>query len=271
MSEAAKAKPRVPTVHKMAQLVDVFTADRPVWPLHQLASELSWDKSTTHRFATELVAIGLLDRDSDGSFLLGRLCLELAAVYQSTKPERERLVRQVDEIATMTGLTTQLGILEADVVNVIACIEGTSALKAAATLGQRLPLHATGMGKAVLWQLGQQEIESLLPQHLPELTEHTITSRAQLVVHLQEIGDTGFARADSEYAEGLYVLAIPLPRETFGVPSSLCCAGPSPSVGGGDRWDRAEKALRRVDAELTNRPRLSIARGHADTGEQESH
>lgn len=248
--EAATAKPRVPTVRKVAELVGVFTADRPTWPLHELAAELSWNKSTTHRFATELVAIGLLDRDPDGNFQLGRLCLELAAVYQSTKPERERLARQVDEIASTTGLTAQLGILEGDAVSVIACVEGSSALKAAASLGQRLPLHATGMGMAVLWQLSKQEFESLIPEQLPALTDHTITSRTQLAARLQGIGDMGLARVESEYAEGLYVLAIPLPRGIFGVPSSLCCAGPSPSVSGSDQWDRAERALRSVYADL---------------------
>lgn len=144
---------RIPTVHKLAQLLEVFTPAQPRWRLADLARELGWDGATTHRFARALADISMIDLDEDGNYTVGVLPQRLAAVAAGSEPGRHDLLQRLAEIAEQTELTTQVGLLDRGEAVVVASQEGRGALNAAASLGERLPLHATAMGKAMLVQL----------------------------------------------------------------------------------------------------------------------
>jgi IclR family pca regulon transcriptional regulator len=48
-----------------------FTPERPVWGISDLADELSMSRSTTHRYALTLTALGYLVQDTHRKYLLG--------------------------------------------------------------------------------------------------------------------------------------------------------------------------------------------------------
>lgn len=251
MTTEPRRKPRVQTLRTMEELLRAFTPDRPLWKLHELAGHLGWDKATTYRFLTELVSIGVLERDDEDNYTVGLFCLELASVYLSTNPQRRLLVQRVDEIAAVSGLTTQLGIFDGDGITIVAYSEGDGPLRAAAKLGQRLPLHASALGKAVLTQLDEETIQALLPERLRPFTARTVQDRAELIREIRAARVDQLIRVDSEYAEGLYVIAIPIPPMAFAsAPAALCCAGPSPSIAP-SKWRLAEQSLRQTHAEIT--------------------
>lgn len=61
-------------------------------------------------------------------------------------------------------------------------------------VGRTLPAYATALGKALLAELMDSEIEELLPETFEALTEHTITDRAAL---LEECAQIRLAHAGS--------------------------------------------------------------------------
>jgi DNA-binding IclR family transcriptional regulator len=227
----------------MVDLLEAFTPATPHWKLRDLARELGWDIATTHRFLKALVDIGMRDADDELTYRIGPLPLQLAAVSTSAQPAWGNLVRRIAEIAELTRLTTQIGILAGDRVAIVASQESRGALKAAASLGERLPLHATAGGKAILAQLSDDEVGALLPERLPAYTEHTLVDRHDLVRQLADVRETGMARADSELAQGLYAVGVPLPAGTLGAAkAALVCAGLSRTFIP-DQWDQAERTL----------------------------
>jgi DNA-binding IclR family transcriptional regulator len=167
------------------------------------------------------------------------LPLQLAAVYLGSDGAHGRLVQRLREIALETGLTTQLGVRVDDRVVIVASEEGSDAVKAAAMLGARLPLHNTAVGKAILAQMTDEEIVALLPEKLEAATANTITSRTALLEQIGEIRTSGIARADSELSEGLCAMSVPLPGSFGTALAGLTCAGPPPSILPAS-WDRAE-------------------------------
>lgn len=241
------SRPRVSTVAKLRDLLVLFTPQRQTWVLSELAEELDWDVATTHRLANALVEIELLTRrDGESSYQLGPLALELGSVYLSMRPEREQIIAAMEGLARDTGLTAQIGILAGDRVSIVESHESDSPLRAAALLGERLPLHATAVGKALLAQLTDEQVAELLPAELERFTEHTITDREALLVQLGKIREDGVARVDNELSEGLCALAVALPAGSYGPEvSSLTCAGPPPSILP-DSWRDAEETLRIV-------------------------
>lgn len=234
---------RIPTLRKMSQLLDLFTPGRPSWRVPDLAAALEWDGATTHRFARALAEIGMLDVDDDHMYRVGVQPQRLSAVANRAHPQRRDLMQRLGEIAEATEFTTQVGVLDRGEVVIIASQEGSGALNAAAKLGERLPLHATAVGKAILGQLPEDQVREILPAKLQKLTERTVTDRDKLMEEIRRDVERGFAVADSELSQGVYAVAVPLPESWFGGHAgALACIGPSREFVP-DRWSEAEAVL----------------------------
>jgi IclR family KDG regulon transcriptional repressor len=245
--ERSGDRPRIPTLRKMAELLQLFTPERPEWRMSELAREMGWSEPTTHRFLAAMVEIDMLSPRPSGAFGVGVLPVRLGAVYMSAEPRRQALLARTEQLAEQTGLTTQVGVLDGAAVSIVASREGSSAIKAAANLGERLPLHATAAGKAILSQLPGHGI---LPRRLERFTDATLTDRDELRAQVAAVAAGELARADSEWAPGLYALAVPVPAGWFeGHAAAVSCAGPSPALGTGE-WELAAELLAGLRAEL---------------------
>lgn len=64
------------------------------------------------------------------------------------------------------------------------------------------------MGKIILADLTNAEIDTLLPDKLEAFTRYTITDRDFLIQQLAEIRAVGYATLDSEIEEGLFSVAV---------------------------------------------------------------
>lgn len=248
--EAGSVSPRptLSTLDKVADLLRAFVPERPKWKLQEVAVHLGWDKATTHRFLTKLVALKFLERDEEGNFSLGTFVLDLSALYMSATPIRRRLARVMEEVRDRTGLTTQAGYLDGNDLVIALSEEGNTLVKASATLGAHLPLHATAIGKAILSQLPASDVEVLLKDRLPAFTERSLTTRKRVLAEIAAVQDSGLAAASSELENGLDAIAVALPRSVFGVPAGLGCSGPSDGVAA--RREEAEAALRQAAADV---------------------
>jgi IclR family transcriptional regulator, KDG regulon repressor len=245
-------KPRVPTVMKLGELLRAFSTERPSWRVNDLAGHLKWDVATTHRFVKALVEIRLLDQ-RDSGYHIGSLPFELSAIALTDEPQRAELLRWIEEIRDETNLTTQIGVLDDGAVAILASRESRAAIKAAAMLGARLPLHATAAGKAILIQHPDDAIAALLPPTLEAFTSQTIVDRGMLMSELRAARESGIAGVASEVTEGLDALAIPIPAGFFGsAPAALTCIGLSRSLVP-EQWEVAERALRAKAAILADR------------------
>lgn len=246
-------------MHKAGQLLSIFTLDRPAWGLQEMARALDWDVATTHRFAKALVDIRFLEYDEDGTYTIGLLPMELTSVFLSTAPRRRHLLETVEKISDECGLTVQVGVLEEDRVAIVASHESRQALRAAAMLGERLPIHASAVGKAILMQLDSEQARSLIPAKLTAFTANTITSRERLFADIDSSRSSGVTHADGEWSVGLYALAVPIPAGYFTQhPAGLTCVGISREIVPA-QWATAERALRRQAAQFTSEMETTLA------------
>jgi DNA-binding IclR family transcriptional regulator len=166
----------------------------------------------------------------------------------NASPVRQRLARIMEEVRDQTGLTTQAGFLDGTHVVIALSEEGTDLVKASATLGARLPVHATAIGKAVLAQLSNEGIDGILGAGLPALTKRTATTQKRVRQEIEAVRARGLATAESELEDGLDAIAVALPPAVFGVPAGLGCSGPSASVV--QRRDAVEAALRAAATDI---------------------
>jgi len=99
----------VASVERAISILDAFRRDDDALTLAELAARTGFYKSTILRLAGTLVALGYLDRNAAGCYLIGPAPIRLAAISQRTQhpaeiivPVLQALVAETDESASYT-------------------------------------------------------------------------------------------------------------------------------------------------------------------------
>src|SRR5205823_14792352 len=108
-------------------------------------------KSTVHRLATTLTGAGFLEQNSDtGKYRLGVALFELGALVRRRMDVANEARPKLRELLEKTGETVQLGIVDHFSVLYVYEMESRRAIRMAAAVGGRAPLHCTAVGKVLL-------------------------------------------------------------------------------------------------------------------------
>jgi DNA-binding IclR family transcriptional regulator len=93
----------------------------------------------------------------------------------------------------------------------IAISESPHPFRLASSVGMRLHSHATGLGKALLSQLDQDEVgRRLTSVVLPKFTERTVADPACLLEEIDLARRQGYSTDEGEYLPGTRCVAVPL-------------------------------------------------------------
>jgi DNA-binding IclR family transcriptional regulator len=93
-------------------------------------------------------------------------------------------------------------------------------------VGALLPLHATGLGKALLAYLDDDYVTDLVAEGLPKLTGHTHVSAAALRRELTAVREVGYAVEREESLLGEGGVAAPIFDRTGAPIGAVGVAGP---------------------------------------------
>jgi DNA-binding IclR family transcriptional regulator len=125
-----------------------------------------------------------------------------------------------------TRMTVHMGVLDGDEATVIQKVEPPGLLKLATWVGKRMEIHCTGIGKAILAYLPQEQLERLLKSHrLPRHNENTIVSIPKLLEQLKLVRNQGYAIDDEEDEVGLRCIGCPIFDHTGAVVASVSVSG----------------------------------------------
>jgi DNA-binding IclR family transcriptional regulator len=218
--------------------------------LTELSSRLGIPKSSLHSILRTLDHRGWVDADATRStYSLGMNALLIGSSYVDQDPTVIRTSEALDRLASATGETVHLARLELPDVVYLAKRESIHPLRMFSAIGRRLPAHSTALGKVMLAELPDDTVRRLLPEQLPAATEHTITSREELIEHLAEVRRLGYAVDAEEAGLGMRCFAIVLP---FASPAkdAISCSAPTARLDG----DR-EQAI--IESLLETRDQLS--------------
>lgn len=183
--------------------------------LAELAQRLGIPKSSLHSILRTLDHRGWVETDSARtSYSLGMNALLIGASYVDQDPTVLRTSDTMDRLAADTGETIHLARLELPDVVYLAKRESVHPLRMFSAIGRRLPAHATALGKIALAELSDDALRTLLPPTLSGTTEHTITSRDELISHLDEVRRAGYAVDAEEAGIGMRCFAVTLPFQS---------------------------------------------------------
>jgi IclR family pca regulon transcriptional regulator len=200
------------SVGKAFQILSVFSVQRPELTASQIATETGLDRSTTHRFLTTLLDIGVLVQDAASRrYRLGLPLLDYAYVLLNTLEIRRIALSHLHALHRDVEGTLSLGVRDGTQVVLVERSFGPWVPTGGFEIGQRLPMHASATGLAMLAFLAPAELESVLSAlELEVRTPHTLRSQAELADRLAEIRRLGYSTSDEELLVGLQSVAVPI-------------------------------------------------------------
>jgi IclR family acetate operon transcriptional repressor len=201
-------KGSVGTLARGLDILELFAGDSPELTQTEISERLGLPVPTVHRLVKLLTQRGWLVRDPASR----RLRLGLGAARLLPAVRLPDLAREpLRALAERTGETVNLATLDGDEVLYLLSETGSHLLTLRSHVGLRLPVHATGLGKCLLAQLGDDEARRAAGREPYEaLTPKTVTSWAKLRPDLERIRREGVAHSREEFEIGLHSIAVPV-------------------------------------------------------------
>lgn len=203
----------------------------------ELLAALGLPRSSTHGLLRTLLAAGWIELDPDSKrYSLGLKAWQIGQRYDGHRLLLDAGPPLMQALTDETGETVQMARLDG-VENVyIAISPSPNPMRLASNVGMRLHAHATGIGKALLSTLDDDDIARRLHQvAIPRLTAHTITDPDDILSVIAKGRDVGFHVDDEEFIDGCRCVAMPItwPEET-GVAAALSVTMPTSRTD--ERW-----------------------------------
>jgi len=155
-----------------------------------------------------------------GAFTIGSAFLRRTSVVERSRPILRRLMQD-------TGETANLGVENGDQVMFVSQVETHASIRAFFPPGMQSPMHASGIGKALLAYFTADRLEKWLSsQPLERFTPATLTTREALLPALAAIRQSGLSLDNEERTAGMRCVAAPV-FNVFGEPvAGLSVSGP---------------------------------------------
>jgi IclR family transcriptional regulator, KDG regulon repressor len=221
------AKARLSSVANSIRLLTSFSGEEDELGITILAGRLRLAKSTVHRLAATLTSAGFLEQNSEtGKYRLGVALFELGALVRRRMDVANEARPKLRELLEKTGETVQLGIVDHYSVLYVYEMESPRAIRMAAAVGARAPLHCTAVGKVLLAFQPQDYVKQVIETGLTAYTPKTITKRDAVLGMLDDVKLRDHAIDDEESESGLRAIAAPVRNHTGAVIAALGVAAP---------------------------------------------
>lgn len=205
------SQPGASVTSRVLALLRAFDTRHRRLTLTELAARAGLPVPTAHRLAGELVSLGALVRHPDGHYVIGRLLWDIGLLAPLPTGLREVAAPFLADIHAATRATVHLAVRDGEQVLYLDRLSGGTSVPIVSTVGSRLPLHATGVGKVLLAH-APDEVRDAVMGHLTRITPYTITQPSLLATQLEHVRRDGFATTSEEMSLGGCSLAVPVRR-----------------------------------------------------------
>ena len=205
------ARPGVTVVSRVVALLTAFDAQHSRLTLTQLAHRAGVPVPTAHRLVGELASSGLLSRQSDGAYAVGRRMWDVGLLAPGEADLREIASPFMHDLYAATLATVHLAVREGVAALYLDRLAGQRSVPVVSRMGTRLPLHATGVGKVLLAH-APAEVQELALSSLARLTPYTVIQPGRLRRQLEAVRRDGWASTVEEMTLGACSVAVPVRR-----------------------------------------------------------
>lgn len=211
MTEADKIIPPKSVTARALSVLSVFSIDSPSLNLTEICDRTGLALATGYRLVQDLNRANLLDKDeATGTYSLGSKLWEMGMLSALHGRLRESAMPFLLNLQYNSTETVQLATRELTEGMYIEKLSLELSSPVESRIGARIPLHATGIGKALLAWSPAGFLEAFLSQPLKRYSDTTITDPYALQKELQKIRRKGYSNSYQEYHLGSHSIAAPV-------------------------------------------------------------
>jgi DNA-binding IclR family transcriptional regulator len=177
----------------------------------RMAGRLDTSRAASHRFLTTLRDLGYVEKTKEGQFRLTFKVLELGMRKLDGFEIRHNVHPFLQEMSLACGETVNFGHWDGTAIVHLDKINSTEILRLDVGLGAMAPAYCTGLGKAVLAFLPDDELDDYLQSvQWVAMSPKTITDPEKLKAEIKKIRKRGYAVDNEELSIGLRCVAAPI-------------------------------------------------------------
>lgn len=203
-------------------------AERRAATLTVLARDVNLSASTVSRLLDTLVQQGFAEVGDGGAYRVGPRAAQVGHAYDAhdallaaAHPVMRAVVDDLNESANLAALRGEGAVY-------VAQVEGRQLVRMFTQLGAAAPLHASGVGKALLaWRDDADVAARLGPGPYLAFTPHSLTTWPAYVAELARVRAQGHAMDDQERELGVRCVAAPVRDGAGRVVAALSVSAPT--------------------------------------------
>ncbi len=228
-----KGTPTNNSIEKAFAILSVFSQNgRFELGVGEISRILKMHKSTVHRFLRSMEKLGIVEKDEEtGKYRLGLKLYELGNSVSLKKIMVDRARMHLEDLHWYLNETVHFATLKNGEVAYLDKIIADRNFVIISEVGKRLPAHCTGLGKAMLAFLPENEVKRIIREKgLKKFTKNTITDRKKFLEELKRVRERGYAIDNEEIEDGLRCIAAPIFDGKGKVIAAVSISGPSSRI-----------------------------------------
>jgi IclR family transcriptional regulator, pca regulon regulatory protein len=184
------------------EVLQAFDAEHRRMTLSEVAARAAMDRAKARRFLLTLLSLGFVKRNGRQFELTPRV-LQLGYAYQASNQYRAVIQQYLEEITAELGESSSLAVLDGgDVIYVVRSAARHRLMAITLSVGTRLPAAYTSMGRVLLGQLPDPELDAFMERvQLEPFTPSSVILKARA---------QGYSVVDQELDLALRSVAVPV-------------------------------------------------------------
>ncbi len=205
----SEKKSPAPAINRAVAILDELTRESPLG-ISELARRLDLPKSSISNILSAMDQTDLVQRVGQ-SYEPGRRLFEFATAYLADHVPVDMFLNAAKVLPRASEETVVFAELTGTEIVFLARHHGSQPVRLAGEIGHRLPAVATALGQAMLSQIPDDELDSILDQvdELPRFTKNSYRTMAAVRGALRETASRGYARDDELNTEGVVCFSVP--------------------------------------------------------------
>jgi IclR family KDG regulon transcriptional repressor len=225
----------VQTIERTALILETLGHYPGGLSLGELSEKVEFPKGTTHRLLTSLAYFDFIRQDQGSKhYHLGFKLVELGNHLLNHIDLRKEAHPYLIGLSNEVQETVHLVVLDLDKALYIDKVDLHSrrgGLQMVSSLGSRIPLHCTAVGKVLLAYLPETDADVIIQNFNPvQRTRNTITDPSGLKQHIKMVREKGYAIDDEENEEGVRCVAAPIRNQIGEVVAAMSVSGPTTRI-----------------------------------------
>lgn len=220
----------VKQISNLFELMDFFVRAKKPLSVREIVEEFSWPRSSVFNMVSTMVACGYLYQPVPrGGYWPTTRWMDLARELSGGEPLPESVHKLLVEIMNRTGETLAIASAEGTSVVLLDVVEPPAVIRYTASVGQRLPIHVTAAGRAILAQYSASERAAVLERiKYQRSVKNAFRTAAAVEREIHQGAENGWHVNLANYAHDLAGVAVPFPFR--GHRYAIVLGGPVPRV-----------------------------------------